>query len=592
MDTCQSPGDRLLDIPCKVCGDRSSGKHYGIYSCDGCSGFFKRSIHKNRAYTCKAQGPLKGRCPVDKTHRNQCRACRLNKCFQADMNKEAVQHERGPRKPKTKPGDLTGPLLVDTRCHSSQEHPIDLSLGVSAPCPLLPMAYQHEVSLPNPHGFPDSQMLMLSYVNRFSDIMRVQAPSAFSSPMSTPLVTSFHQDILQEVMVRLMFTVVTWVRHIPAFISLCSADQIDASAAAVGHFCLSLVLVTCVGHWCWSLVLVTVAGHWCWSLVLVTGACHWCWSLVLVTGVGHWCWTLVLVTGVGHWCWSLVLDTGVGHWCWTLVLVTCVGHWCWSLVLVTGVGHWCWSLVLVTGVGHWCWSLVLVTGVGHWCWTLVLVTGVGHWCWSLVLESGVGHWCWTLVLVTGVGHWCLSLVLVTGVGHWCLSLVLVTGVCHWCWSLVLTLLIASAWKELFLLGLVQWGLPVEHLISREELATSSVDLDDCVTVCQMIARIRELSLDPTEVTCVKAIALFKPDVPGLADKSQIQGIQDQAQLMLNRHIQLTYPRQMIRFGRLLMLLSKMQTIHGSVVERLFFRGLLASSSIEKLVGNIVHGDFL
>ena len=30
-------GDRLLDIPCKVCGDRSSGKHYGIFSCDGTS---------------------------------------------------------------------------------------------------------------------------------------------------------------------------------------------------------------------------------------------------------------------------------------------------------------------------------------------------------------------------------------------------------------------------------------------------------------------------------------------------------------------------------------------------------------------------
>ena len=28
-------GRILMDIPCKVCNDHSSGKHYGIYACDG-----------------------------------------------------------------------------------------------------------------------------------------------------------------------------------------------------------------------------------------------------------------------------------------------------------------------------------------------------------------------------------------------------------------------------------------------------------------------------------------------------------------------------------------------------------------------------
>ncbi|KAJ2954278.1 hypothetical protein O0L34_g2529 [Tuta absoluta] len=80
---------------CRVCGDKASGKHYGVPSCDGCRGFFKRSIRRNLDYVCKENG----RCVVDVTRRNQCQACRFSKCLRVNMKKDAVQHERAPRPP-------------------------------------------------------------------------------------------------------------------------------------------------------------------------------------------------------------------------------------------------------------------------------------------------------------------------------------------------------------------------------------------------------------------------------------------------------------------------------------------------------------
>ncbi|KAF6215349.1 hypothetical protein GE061_010101 [Apolygus lucorum] len=75
---------------CAICGDDATGKHYGSISCDGCKGFFRRSVRRHSLYHCRKSR----NCPVTKDKRNQCRYCRLRKCFKCGMKKEAVQNER------------------------------------------------------------------------------------------------------------------------------------------------------------------------------------------------------------------------------------------------------------------------------------------------------------------------------------------------------------------------------------------------------------------------------------------------------------------------------------------------------------------
>uniref|UniRef100_A0A674MBV7 Retinoid X receptor, alpha a n=1 Tax=Takifugu rubripes TaxID=31033 RepID=A0A674MBV7_TAKRU len=73
-----------------------SGKHYGVYSCEGCKGFFKRTVRKDLTYTCRDNKD----CVIDKRQRNRCQYCRYQKCLAMGMKREAVQEERQRAKDK------------------------------------------------------------------------------------------------------------------------------------------------------------------------------------------------------------------------------------------------------------------------------------------------------------------------------------------------------------------------------------------------------------------------------------------------------------------------------------------------------------
>jgi len=89
-------GREQQNIECVVCGDKSSGKHYGQFTCEGCKSFFKRSVRRNLTYSCRASR----QCPIDQHHRNQCQYCRLRKCLKMGMRREG---KFSPRRPIMRP---------------------------------------------------------------------------------------------------------------------------------------------------------------------------------------------------------------------------------------------------------------------------------------------------------------------------------------------------------------------------------------------------------------------------------------------------------------------------------------------------------
>jgi len=87
-------GDEL----CQVCGDKASGYHYGILSCEGCKGFFRRAVIKKSTNKCKNDG----NCEMNPHMRRKCPKCRLDKCIKLGMNDQKVLSEYDGRSKRQK----------------------------------------------------------------------------------------------------------------------------------------------------------------------------------------------------------------------------------------------------------------------------------------------------------------------------------------------------------------------------------------------------------------------------------------------------------------------------------------------------------
>ncbi|XP_047666514.1 retinoic acid receptor gamma-like isoform X1 [Tachysurus fulvidraco] len=186
--------------PCFVCQDKSSGYHYGVSSCEGCKGFFRRSIQKNMVYTCHRDK----NCQINKVTRNRCQFCRLQKCFEVGMSKEAVRNDRNKKKKDVK----------------------------------------EEVVLPENYELSGE---LEELVNKVSKAHRETFPSLCQLGKYTTNSSADHRvqldlglwDKFSELSTKCIIKIVEFAKRLPGFTSLTIADQITLLKSA----CLDILML-------------------------------------------------------------------------------------------------------------------------------------------------------------------------------------------------------------------------------------------------------------------------------------------------------------------------------------------------------------
>ncbi|XP_011443300.3 thyroid hormone receptor beta-A [Magallana gigas] len=186
--------------PCVVCGDAATGYHYRCMTCEGCKGFFRRTIQKNLQYHCK----WNKMCSIDKNSRNQCQECRFRKCLNVGMATDLVLNEKQ-RKAKRK-------LIEENREKRKQDN-VKVKPKPTEAC--------------NHDSLTETDKTIITEVTSAYEQTAVKVP--LKEPVSQEDLISSDPEAWQqlaEAMTPSIVKVVEFAKNVPGFIQLFVDDQI------------------------------------------------------------------------------------------------------------------------------------------------------------------------------------------------------------------------------------------------------------------------------------------------------------------------------------------------------------------------------
>ncbi|XP_061517040.1 ecdysone receptor [Anopheles gambiae] len=237
----KGPTPRQQEELCLVCGDRASGYHYNALTCEGCKGFFRRSVTKNAVYCCK----FGHACEMDMYMRRKCQECRLKKCLAVGMRPECVvpenqcaikRKEKKAQKEKDKvPPNPSTTTVSTTNSSSYKSELLPVLMKCESPptaaIPLLPEKLLNENRQRNIPLLTANQMAVIYKLIWYQD--GYEQPSEedlkrimINSPNEEEDPHEIHFRHITEITILTVQLIVEFAKGLPAFTKIPQEDQI------------------------------------------------------------------------------------------------------------------------------------------------------------------------------------------------------------------------------------------------------------------------------------------------------------------------------------------------------------------------------
>ncbi|NWY65555.1 ESR1 protein, partial [Erithacus rubecula] len=192
---------------CAVCNDYASGYHYGVWSCEGCKAFFKRSIQGHNDYMC----PATNQCTIDKNRRKSCQACRLRKCYEVGMMKGGIRKDR-----------RGGRVMKQKRQREEQDSRNGEASSTELRAPTLwtsPLVVKHTKK--------NSPALSLTAEQMVSALLEAEPPIVYSEyDPNRPFNEASMMTLLTNLADRELVHMINWAKRVPGFVDLTLHDQV------------------------------------------------------------------------------------------------------------------------------------------------------------------------------------------------------------------------------------------------------------------------------------------------------------------------------------------------------------------------------